>query len=198
MSSSEIESLEVLLTRVAEAGEDEDGSVSLGAMLDAVGRRSFGPVLLLAGLVIVAPVIGDIPTVPSLMAVVIFLVAVQLLSRRREFWFPGWLTRRSVKRKRVQKAVKGLKKPAQWVDLILRRRLVALTGETGSMSIAATCVLLALAIPPMELVPFTATVAGAAVAGFGVALIAEDGLVALLSFLFTAGSLALALSLLPL
>lgn len=199
MSSGDIDSLERLLDRLVEAGADDDEanggeSVSLDAMLDAVGRRAFGPVLLLPGLIIVAPVIGDIPTVPTLMAVVIILAAAQLLGRRRTFWFPAWLTRRSVKRKHVQKAARGLRKPARWVDRLLRRRLVALTGTTGSMCIAATCVVLALAIPPMELIPFSATVAGTAVAGFGVALIAEDGLVALLAFLVTVSALALGLS----
>ena len=174
--------------------DDGDDPITLDAMLDAVGRRSFGPLLLLPGLIIVAPVVGDIPTVPTMMALVILLVAVQLLMRRREFWLPGWLTRRSVKRKRIRKAVKGLKKPARWVDRLLRRRLVAFTGDTGSMVIAVTCIVLALAIPPMEFVPFTATVAGAAVSGFGVALVAEDGLVALISFLFTVGALGWALS----
>lgn len=199
MSSGDIDSLETLLTRLAQAGAEdseagEDETVSLGDMLDAVGRRAFGPVLLLPGIVILSPVIGDIPTVPTMMATVIILAAAQLLLRRRTFWFPGWLTRRSVKRKTVRKAARKLKKPARWVDRLLRRRLVALTGATGSMVIAATCVALSLAIPPMELIPFSATVAGTAVTGFGVALIAEDGLVALLSFLVTVSALALGLS----
>lgn len=196
MSNDDISTLEDLLDRLAEVGdgtsEEESGDedpVSMGDMLDHVGRRSFGPLLLLAGLVIVAPIIGDIPTVPTMMAVVIFLVAGQLLMRRTRFWLPGWLTRRSVKRKRVRKAVEGLRRPTRWVDRLVRRRLPAVTGATGSMIIAATCVLLALAIPPMELVPFTATIAGVAVSGFGLALIAEDGVAALVSFALTVGGL---------
>ena len=31
----------------------------MGEVLDTVGHRSFGPILLLAGLVMVAPVVGD-------------------------------------------------------------------------------------------------------------------------------------------
>lgn len=53
------------------------------------------------------------------------------------------------------------------------------------------CVLIAVAMPPMELVPFTATGAGAALTAFGLSLIAHDGLVALLAFAFTATTLAL-------
>jgi hypothetical protein len=209
VNDAEITTLEALLDRLASVGDEgdrdekpdsaagvhpaDDEPVTLEAMLDAVGRRSFGPLLLMAGLVIVAPIVGDIPTVPTMMAFVIFLVAVQLLARREEFWLPGWLLRRSVKRKRVRKAVEGLRRPTRWVDKLLRRRMTVLTGTTGSMVIAGTCLVLALAIPPMELVPFTATVAGVAVSGFGLALIAEDGLVALISFIVTTGGLAWAL-----
>lgn len=38
----------------------------------------------------------------------------------------------------------------------------------------------------MEFVPFSATGAGAALTAFGLALIAHDGLLALIAFLFTA------------
>lgn len=37
-----------------------------GGDRNAVGRRSFGPTLLLAGLVTLAPIVGDIPGVPVL------------------------------------------------------------------------------------------------------------------------------------
>jgi hypothetical protein len=50
--------LEELLERVCEAPAEGD-SVSLDSILKMVGRRSFGPLLLLAGLVMILPVIGD-------------------------------------------------------------------------------------------------------------------------------------------
>jgi hypothetical protein len=51
----EVTNLEQLLDRIGKATQDDD-RVSLGAVLDVVGRRSFGPLLLLAGLVPLAPV----------------------------------------------------------------------------------------------------------------------------------------------
>jgi hypothetical protein len=173
----------------AAAEGDDPGEVTLEQMLDAVGRRSFGPLLLLAGLVVLAPLIGDIPTVPTMMAVVVMLVAVQLLLQRGQFWLPEWLLRRSVERKKVRKAVAWLRRPAEWVDRVLRPRLTFLTGDRGSVVVALTCMLIALAMPPMELIPFSANGAGLALSGFGLALVTRDGLLALLSFAFTFGTL---------
>lgn len=48
-----------------------------------------------------------------------------------------------------------------------------------------------LAMPPMELIPFSANAAGAALTLFGLALVAHDGLLAWLGLALTAGVLAL-------
>jgi hypothetical protein len=56
--------------------------------MDAVGRRSFGPLLLLAGIVLAAPGVGDIPGVPTVMGLFILLVSGQMLFDRDHFWMP--------------------------------------------------------------------------------------------------------------
>nr|WP_229803116.1 exopolysaccharide biosynthesis protein [Halomonas qijiaojingensis] len=165
--------------------EHDGDRVSLGDLFDAVGRRSFGPLLLLAGLVTLAPVIGDIPGIPTLMASMVLLVAVQLLLRREHFWLPNWLLERSVSRQSLDKAIDWLRKPAHHIDRLLQARLSLFMGEVGVSVIAVSCALIALAMPPMELVPFTANGAGLALTGFGLALIAKDGLMALLALVVT-------------
>lgn len=54
----EIMNVEQLLDRIREAAQDEN-RVSWGAILEVVGRRSFGPLLLVTGLFTLAPIIGD-------------------------------------------------------------------------------------------------------------------------------------------
>ena len=46
-------------------------------------------------------------------------------------------------------------------------------------------------MPPLEILPFLATTAGAALTMFGLALIARDGLMALIGMAFTGGLIAL-------
>jgi hypothetical protein len=50
-----------------------------------------------------------------------------------------------------------------------------LTRDAGTYVIAIACLAIAAAMPPMEVVPFSANGAGAALTAFGLALIAHDG-----------------------
>lgn len=183
----ELRSLEQLLDRVGEAARDSD-RVSLDKILGVVGRRSFGPFLLVAGLITLMPLIGDIPGVPTTMAVFVLLVAGQLLFRREHFWLPRWMLKRSVPRNKLCKALKWLRAPARFVDRLLQPRLKVFTRHTATYVIAIVCVGIAAVMPVMEVIPFSANLAGAALTAFGLSLIAQDGLLALLAFGFTAST----------
>lgn len=180
--------LEQLIDHLDVATRD-DKEVSLGRIVEAVGTRSFGPLLLIPGLIISAPIIGDIPGMPTLMALIVVLVAGQLLFGRKKFWFPQWLLKRSMARGKFAKAMKWMRPPARFIDKLLRPRLIYLTRGPGRILIAIICIVIALAIPPMEFVPFTANGAGAALTAFGLGLIAQDGLLVLLAFIVTVATL---------
>lgn len=184
-----ISSLEQLLERIADAARGQR-RISLGEIVDQVGRRSFGPLLLVAGLVTLAPIVGDIPGVPTLMCVLVLLVAGQLLFRREHFWLPAWLLDRSVKQDKLHKALDWLQKPAQFVDRLLKPRLMFFTRPVGIYLIALVCILIAAGMPAMELVPFSANGAGIALTLFGLALIADDGLLALIALALTVTTFA--------
>ena len=183
-SDPQIKNLEQLLDRICEAPDEKD-RVTLGAILDAVGRRSFGPLLLVAGLVTLAPIVGDIPGVPTIMAVLVFLIAAQMLFRRDHFWLPRWLLDRSVPRDKLRKAVHWLNPPARFIDRFIRPRLTTFMHRIGAYVVAIVCVMISVAMPPMEVVPFSANIAGAALTAFGLSLIAQDGLLTLLALAFT-------------
>jgi hypothetical protein len=184
----DIRNLGHLIEHIHHATRDSQ-RVTLRTITEELGSRSFGPLLLLAGLVTLAPVIGDIPGVPTLMAIVVLLVAGQVLIGRRYLWLPRWLLDRSMARENVDKTLSWIRRPASWVDRLLRPRLVAFVEGPGVYGIAVLCVVIAAATPPMELVPFTANGAGIALTAFGLALIATDGLIALVAFVFTAATL---------
>ncbi len=176
----EITGLQRLLDEVETASRNPaDGSsqVSLDDILDRLGRRSFAPMLLLAGLIMLAPVIGDIPGVPVVLGMVVILVASQLLLRREHVWLPRWLLRRSVSADKVRKAVRWLRRPARFVDDWSARRQTWLVRHAGVYVIAAACIVVAAATPLMEVVPFSANFAGAAITALGLALLTEDGLI---------------------
>ncbi|MFO7703554.1 MAG: exopolysaccharide biosynthesis protein [Halopseudomonas sp.] len=165
--------------------EEEDGRVFWSAIMNEVGRRSFGPLLLLGGLTVLAPIIGDLPGVPTLIGMVVLLIAVQLLFGRQNFWLPGFMLKRSVSKDKLHKALAWLNKPARFIDKLLRPRLSHVTSGPMVRVIAIVCLAIALAMPVMEFVPFSANLAGIALTAFGLALIARDGLLALIAFVFT-------------
>lgn len=183
-TAGEFSSLRQLLEHIATTAERRE-RVSLELVVRAIGQRSFAPLLLLAGIILFSPLSG-IPGVPTTMAVLVLLVAVQLLLGRRHFWLPQWLLRRSITKGKLLRALKWLQKPARFIDRWLQPRLVLLVGRTGTYVIAAICAVIALALPAMEIVPFSATIAGMALAAFGLALVAHDGALALFAFAVTA------------
>ncbi len=71
----------------------------------------FGPLLFFPALIELMP-IGSIPGVPTFLAVIIVLVAGQVLMGRKQFWIPGFIERRKVRAKRLEKAFSWLRKPA--------------------------------------------------------------------------------------
>lgn len=182
--NQEINSMKQLLDRVGRTAENHE-QVSLEEVMGAIGRRSFGPLILLAGLVTLAPIIGDMPGIPTIMAIFVLLTAGQLLFRRKHFWLPSWLLRRSVSRDRIGKLLKWLRPAGRFFDWFLRERLTFLTRDAGLYLIAVACIAVAVAMPVMEVVPFSANLGGAALTIFGLALIARDGALALAAFIFT-------------
>lgn len=189
--NQKLTNLEQLLDRLDEAAQKAD-PVSLRVLLDAVGRRSFGPLLLVAGLTVLAPVIGDIPGVPTIIGLVVVLLAIQLLLGRESFWLPRWLLERSVATSKLRKALGWLRRPARFVDRLLRPRLTLFTDGPAIYVSAVLCIIIAAAMPVMEAVPFSANVAGIVLTALGLSLIARDGLLALIAFVVMALSVGLA------
>lgn len=181
----EATTLTEMLDRLEFAERDND-QVKVDAMLDIIGRRSFGPLLLLPGLLVLSPLSG-VPGVPSLAGLMVLLLSGQLLIGRRHFWMPSWLLNRCVPHRRLQQSMRFMRPVARWIDRLLRPRLTFLVESYSVYFVAVMCALVAITMPPLELMPFAATSAGVAITAFGLALIGRDGLMALLALAFCLG-----------
>lgn len=183
----------VELMQAIESIDTPSGRIRFDEVLDAIGRRAFGPLLLLAGFITMLPIVGDIPGVPTLMALFTLLVCGQLLLGRRTFWLPVWLRNRSLPSDKLHRAFKWMYRPAKWIDRLLHQRITVLTGRVGIRFTAAACLLIALSMPPMEFIPFTANLAGAALTLFGLSIMARDGVLTIIGFVITGLSLGVVL-----
>jgi len=179
----EITNLTQLLFQLERLARTRD-HISLEMVMQVVGRRSFAPILLLAGLLLFSPLSG-IPGVPTLMGILVLLVTIQMLALRKHFWLPGWLLHRSIPQSKLLKTLHWLEKPAVVLDRWIKPRLEILVSRTGSLAVALVCCVIALLLPLMEVVPFSASIAGLALATFGLAIIAHDGLLVLIALVIT-------------
>ncbi len=182
--AQDLKNLQQLLDHIARIATEQE-RVSLERVVEAVGKRSFGPLLLLVGTILASPLSG-IPGMPTTMSIFVFLIAVQLLSGRKHFWLPQWLLKRSVSANRLFKAIQWLQPSARLIDRWVRPRFTLLVGSVGTHIIAILCLLIAMGTPAMELVPFSATIAGFALTTLGLSLVAQDGLLVLIAFTFAA------------
>src|SRR5690606_19251823 len=153
---------------------------------DTIGRRSFGPMLLLIGVILVSPLSG-IPGLPATMGVAVFLLAAQMLLRRKHIWLPGWILRRRISHQKIGKTSDWMRRPARFIDRLLRQRLGFLVDGPASWPLALICLLLAITLPMLEPLPFAATSAGAALTCVGLAMIAHDGVLALIAYITVLG-----------
>lgn len=191
----EIHNLEGVLRQLQKAASQvgNEGQVSVAQVMATLGARSFGPLLLVPGLIGVSP-IGAIPGLPAVMALIVFLVAAQILIGMDHAWLPGALLRRSMAGKSLLQACHAIRPYARFIDTLLRPRLTVLTRGPFLFVIAALVVAIAVVTPIIELVPLAGIVPNAAIVAFALALTAHDGVWALIATLITGGSFYLLLS----
>ena len=165
------------------------GKVSVGDIHQAVGQRAYGPLLLVPAIGAMTP-IGVIPGAPTLLALCVLLIALQLAAGRERPWLPGWLEKLSVRKERVAKAVKIARPVARVVDKVVKPRLPALTRKPWVRLVGLLVAVLALAVPPMELVPFAVFAPAAAIAAVGLGLTARDGVATIVALVLSGATLA--------
>lgn len=182
-----------LLERVRQRARGPE--VCLRDVAETLGRASFIPNLMLPALAVVSPLSG-IPLFSSFCGIWIALVSAQMLLHRDHVWLPGFLMRRRVSGERLRTATEWLIRPAAWLDRLTRPRLAFLLRPPLVWLAQAVCLMAGLAMPFLELVPFTSSMLGAVVFLLSLAMLAHDGLLMLgaLAVLAAAPAAAIAIA----
>ena len=167
---------------------DDESDVSLGDVIDKIGPRGSGALLLMPGLMGITPV-GAIPGVPTVLGLFTIVIAVQILFGRDRLWLPGVLRNRAVEDDKLAEAVGKLRGPADWIDRHFGNRLAALTSAPARIGAALACIALGAILPPLEVVPFAALIPFAAITLLGLALTLRDGLLMAVAFAASGGAL---------
>lgn len=168
---------------IEESGEGK--SLSVGEILDSVKDRGFGPLLLLPALITLLPT-GGIPGVPTICAILIILIAGQLLAGAQKPWIPKRLARIEVSRNRFSKLLNKSRPVTQRIDRAIKPRYSFMTGQAGNRIVAVIAIFLALALIPLELVPFAAAIPSSVLVLLSLGLVARDGLLILIGLILSA------------
>lgn len=174
-SLPQIGSVTDVVDRMESAASGE--KTTLREVVAALGEASFVPVLMAPALAVVSPLSG-IPVFSSICGLTIALVAGQALFNRDHLWLPDWLMRRRISSSSLRKATRWLHKPAGFLDRQSRARLEFLVHRPFTWITVLVCMLCGLAMPFLELFPFTSSILGGAVTLFSLSLLVRDGLIA--------------------
>lgn len=155
--------------------------VSVGEIVEKLGRRSFPAVILVPALLAASPASG-IPGLTAVAGLVVAIVVVQMLWNRDHIWLPAFLTKRKIASKRLCKAIRWMRPPVGVAERFLRPRLTFLVVRPLVILPLLLMLAIALFMPVMEIVPTSGSIASVAVAFFAGALLTRDGLLMLLGF----------------
>jgi len=156
---------------------DGDGQrLSLGEVLNVIGERGYGPLVLVLALIAALPT-GAVPGIPSVCGISIALVSAQLVCGKRYPWLPRRLRRMSIERRHYARVADRITPWTRRLDRLVRPRLRLLTAGIATRVIGLACMALGLCMIPLEVLPFAAAAAAPAtgIAMMAMGLTGRDG-----------------------
>jgi len=166
--------------------------LTLGDLLDSVGRRSYGPLLLVIGLFAISPATA-LPGLTWATAVLTLIVAGQMALGLPHLWLPKAALKLRIGRRDVRAGVEKSRPAARWIDHLLKPRLEFLSKPPFVNLVALLCLFAALITFPLGLVPLLPLIPGLAIVAFGLGVTARDGLWLLLGMAIVGGAFWLVL-----
>nr|WP_241664540.1 exopolysaccharide biosynthesis protein [Ningiella ruwaisensis] len=169
------------------ANDTKGETTTLNDVVAQLESRGFGPLLIAPALIALLPT-GAIPSVPTLCALSIILITVQLMFGQQHPWLPKKLKEIEIQRDTLKQSVERFEPYTKRIDKVFKPRLSFLTNEIGKRLIAALASITALLMIPLEIVPFAAAIPAGAIVLLGLGLSTEDGLMSIFGVALSAVS----------
>lgn len=154
--------------------------VLMGDILDRVGRRAYGPLLLIVGLFSISP-LSVVPGMTWFAAALTLVLAVQMLLGRPKPWLPQRAMRMPIPRRALVSGVAKARPAAKAIDVLLKPRMAFFTQPPMVNIVALMVIGAALVTFPLGFIPGLPILPGLAVVLFGLGMSARDGLVLILA-----------------
>jgi hypothetical protein len=182
----DISNLQTLLASLIE--QTKGDRVTIEDLLNAVGRRAFGPILIVLGFIAIGP-LTIVPGTSWLVALVTLLFAAQVALGQSRPWLPKKALTASFPREMLVRGVNTMSRPARFIDRFVKPRIGVLTDPPFVQLVAIAAMFAALISFPLGLVPFGPVLPGLAIMLIGLGLTARDGVILLLAGGTMAGAL---------
>lgn len=155
---------------------ETEEKVLMGDLLEQVGRRAYGPLLLVVGLFSISP-LSVVPGMTWFAAALTLVLAAQMLVGRTQPWLPKHAMQMPISRRLLVAGIAKARPFARGVDVLLKPRLAFFTQPPMVNFVALMVILAALVTFPLGLVPLGPVLPGLAVVLFGLGMSARDGVV---------------------
>jgi hypothetical protein len=167
-------------------GESHPAVTPVSDLVEALGPRSFGIVLVMFGL----PNLLPVPGLPMVCGVIIGIIALQMLIGRKSVALPRWIGSRQMKRDELCRIIERARPTLQFIEKMMQPRWTFLTDDRAQRAIGIMLLLLAIAL--MAPIPFFGGIPpGFAVILLGLALVERDGLFVVLGTVATIAALGI-------
>jgi hypothetical protein len=154
---------------------ESEADVRFGVLLSAVGRRSYGPLLLIIGLFAISPA-TILPGMTTVAAAITLLVAGQMALGFKRPWLPRFVLNLKVPRRPFLQFLDNTRPTVERIDGVWLRERWAFMTVPLFVNMVALCVIAAAMITfPLSLIPFAPLAPGIAVVMFGLGMTARDG-----------------------
>lgn len=172
MAEQRTHSLSDVLDQLESAAQGE--SVPVQEVIEKLGHHSFAALMLVFALIAVSPA-SAIPGLTATVAVIVFILAVQMMAGRDSVWLPGFVTRRRLSTEKLRSGIGWLRRPVRFVEGFMRQRLTWLLHRPWLLLPLGLILALTLFMPLMEVVPTSGSLASAVIALFAAGLLTRDG-----------------------
>lgn len=151
-------------------------TMTIGTILESVGRRSYGPLILLLGLIAISP-LTVVPGATWLVAALTLAIAVQMTLGLPNPWLPKRVLAIAAPCTAVIRTIDFLRPMARAIDAVVKPRFCFFADPPFVIVIGLACCIASLICFPLGFVPFGPVAPGIAIILFGIGMTARDGLV---------------------
>lgn len=172
MTKHRTRALSDVLDQLENAAHDD--SITIDEVVDKLGHRSFASLMLIFSLISASPA-SAIPGITATVAVIIFILVVQMTFGRESLWLPNIIAQRTIPTSKLCKGIGWVRKPVRWVEKLLRPRMTFLVHRPWLFLPLFLILGLTLVMPLLEAIPTSGSIVSAMIALFAAGLLTRDG-----------------------